>query len=93
MSFNYMILNTSILDTHTAVDFGNTLWAPDVFKLYDLEYMHPGYTYCCRPWIHFMGSRCLKIICLNLCTLDTHTVVALGYTLWAPDVLKLYDLE
>ena len=34
MSFKYIILNTCTLDTHTAVHSGNTLWAPDVFKLY-----------------------------------------------------------
>ena len=82
MSLNNMILNACTLDTHTAVDTGNNLWASDVFKLYDLEYMYSGYTYCCRPWIHFM-SRCFKkIMNLNTCTLDTHAVVDLGYTLW-----------
>ena len=82
MSLNYMILNACTVDTHTAVDPGNNLWASDVFKLYDLTYMYSGYTYCCRPWIHFI-SRCLKnFINLNTCTLDTHAVVDPGYTLW-----------
>ena len=77
-----MILKACTMDTHTAVDPGNTLWASDVFKLYDLEYMYSGYTYCSRPWIHFMSNY------MNTCILDTHTVVDPGYTLWAPDVLE-----
>ena len=32
-------------------------------------------------------GRCLKIILLNICTLDTHTAVDPGSTIWAPDVI------
>ena len=56
-----------------------------------IEYMYPGYTYCFRPWIHIMGS-CLQSVPLNTCTMDIHTAVDPGCTLWASDVFKLYLL-
>ena len=65
MSSNPIILKTCTLDIHTAVDPGFTLWVPDVLKLYNLEYMYPGYTYFCRPCIHIMGPRCLLITYLK----------------------------
>ena len=51
------------------------------FGLSIIEYMYPGYTYCFRPWIHIMGS-CLQSLLLNTCTMDIHTAVDPGYTLW-----------
>ena len=60
-----LILNTCTLDTHTAVHSGNTLWAPDVFKLYMImntctldthTAVAPGYTLWAPdvPWIHIL---------------------------------------
>ena len=39
-----------------------------------------------------MGG-CLQSVSLNTCTMDIHTAVDPGYTLWAPDIFNTCTLD
>ena len=55
--------------------------------LFSWEYIHPGYTHYCRPWIHSVIMINFDRIAVNTYTLDSHTIVDPGYTLLFPSAL------
>ena len=74
----YPAYTTVVAPRYTSLPPGLSLWGY-------LGDVYPGCTNCCRPYIHFVAPLVSPYgITLEMCTLDTQTVVDPRYTLFPP---------